>query len=97
METELLDPCVAIGGLNPDVPDDVALPGGRVFGEPADVDTAVGAGRVGVGLGGVDDRSPECVQEIEHRARTVVSGEPVESVRRGTDNGRKEGGRGAHG
>lgn len=88
---------LAIGGLHPDVPDDVALPGRRVLGEPADVDTTVGAGRVDVGLGGVNERPPGCVQEIEHRARTVVGGEPVESIRCGADNGRKEGGRGAHG
>jgi hypothetical protein len=61
---ELLYPWVAFGGQDPYLPDDAARPGGGVLGEPTDVDAAVWARRVDVGLRRVDDRPAAGVEEV---------------------------------
>src|SRR5690348_9952169 len=88
VEAELLDPRVSFGGHS-HLPDDAARPGGGVLGEPADVDTAVRARRVDVGLRGVE--------EVEHGARAVVGREPGALFHGGVDDGGQEGGGGVHG
>jgi hypothetical protein len=92
-----LDPRLAFGGLYLDLPDDAALPGGGVFGEPADVDAAVGARRVDVGLRGVDDGPAEAVEEFEHRVCAVVGGEPMAVFHGRADGSGQVGGGGGHG
>ncbi len=66
-------------------------------GEPADVDVAIRAGGVDVGLRGVDDCPAEGVKQIEHRSRAVVAGEPVAVFHGGTGGGGEEGGGDVHG
>ncbi|MFF2539544.1 hypothetical protein [Streptomyces cyaneofuscatus] len=79
------------------MPDDVALPGGGLFGEPADVDVTVRAGCVDVGLRGVADGPAEAVEKVENRTGAVVGGKPAAVFRGRADDGGQEGGGRGHG